>query len=183
MSRSNVTRNCILAALLFSLSAAAASAQARLGAGAAEQLKAQADECGRAFVEGDFARLADYTHPRLLEKVGGREQLIAFLRKGVAEMKAQGFEVISYANEPPSQVLNVGRVTYAVVPGKLRARTPGGVMVSETYMIGVSADGGKRWKFVSAASADPAKLKLLFPTAAGRLKIPAERPPVLEPAP
>ncbi|MBV9923806.1 MAG: hypothetical protein JOZ96_02100 [Acidobacteria bacterium] len=173
----------ILTTILISMTAATAAGQARLGAAAAAQLKAQADECGRAFVEGDFARLADYTHPKLLAKVGGREQLIAFLRQGVAEMKAQGFELLSYVNEAPTQVLNVGRETYAVVPGKLRARTPGGVMVSETYMIGVSADGGRRWKFVSGSSVDPAKLKILFPAAAGRLRLPAEKPPVPEPAP
>src|SRR5919205_3277739 len=114
MSRSTVTRNLILIGFLVSLSAATAAAQSKLGAGAAARLKAQADECGRAFVEGDFARLADYTHPKILEKVGGRDQLIAFLQKGVAEMKAQGFELLSYVNDAPTQVLTVRRVIYAV---------------------------------------------------------------------
>lgn len=183
MSRSTVTQRFILCALLISLTAVVAAGQARLSAAAAAQLKAQADECAQAFVKGDFARLADYTHPKLLEKVGGRNQLIAFLQKGVAEMKAQGFETLSYDNDAPTQVLTVGRMIYAVVPGKLRSRTPGGVMVSETFMIGISADGGKSWKFVGGNTADPARLKMLFPAAAGKLRLPAEKPPVLETAP
>ena len=176
-----MTRNLILIGFLVSLSAATAAAQSKLGAGAAARLKAQADECGRAFVEGDYARLADYTHPKVLEKMGGRERLVAFLKKGVADMKAQGFETLSYENADPTQVLAVGRETYAVVPGKVRVRTPGGVYAGGAFMVAVSADGGKSWKFVSGSSADPAKLRILFPAVAGRLKLPAEKPPVPEP--
>jgi hypothetical protein len=173
----------LLAALFISLSAAHAAAQARLSTQAAERLKEQAAECGKAFVEGDFARLADYTHPSLLAKVGGREGMIAFLKKGVAEMKAEGFEPLSYVNADPSQVLVVGRQTYAVVPGTLKMRMSSGVLVSETFMLAVSSDAGKSWKFVSGSAADAAKLKILFPAAAGRLKLPAEKPPTLESAP
>ena len=169
--------------LLIMLLAAAAAGQTRLGEEAAARLQTQADECGRAFIEGDFERLADYTHPKVLEKVGGRAGMIAFLQKSVGEMKAEGFNIISYVNAAPTQVLTVGRQTYAILPATLKARVPQGVLASETFMLAVSADGGRNWKFVSGSVADSAKLKLLFPAAAGRLKLPAQRPPVLEPAP
>jgi hypothetical protein len=186
-----VLRNFYRCAALLLLLAPAAAAQTRpaagvgstLGAEAAAQLRAQAEECGRAFVENDFERLAFYTHPKVVRMMGGREQMVSFVRKGVGEMKAEGFETLSYVPSEPTQVLRVGRQTYAVVPATLRMRSPGGVLVSESFMIAVSSDGGKNWKFVSGGSADPARLKMLFPAAAGRLRMPPRKAPTLEPAP
>ena len=50
-------------------------------------------------------------------------------------------------------------------------------------MIGVSGDGGLKWTFVSGSSATEQTLKLLFPSAAGRLKLPKPKPPELTPQP
>jgi len=180
-----------LSAVLLSLLAPAVSAQTRPAAGAkgtlsaeaAGQLRAQAEECVRAFMENDFERLAFYTHPKVVEIVGGRERMVAFLRKGVEEMKAEGFETLSYTPGAPTQVLRLGRQTYAVVPATLRMRAPKGVLVSESFMIAVSDDGGRRWTFVSGSGAEPAKLKVLFPAAASRLKLPTPKPITFEPAP
>ncbi len=162
--------------LLATLLPAAAFAQAQLDAEATAQLKAQAEACSRAFIEGDFGKLADYTHPKVVEMAGGREKMVEFVRKDVAEMKSEGFEPLSYVTSEPTQVFKVGEQTYAVVPAKLRLRAKETVYVSETFMVGVSADGGKTWKFVGGASADLATLKLLFPAeAVARLNLPTVR--------
>lgn len=172
-----------LAAAVLLLLAASASAQVKLGEAAARQLRTQAEECNRAFIEGDFGRLADLTHPKLVTLLGGREKLVEYLRKSVAEMKADGFEPLSYAPSEPTHVVRAGRETYAVVPATLRARTEEGVLVSESFMIAVSADGGKNWKFVSGSSATPGQLRTLFPGVARRLRLPALAPVRMEPAP
>ncbi len=161
--------------ILLLLLASAAAAQTVLGEAAAKRLKAQAGECTRAFVESDFERLADYTLPKVVELIGGRAKMVEVVRKDMAEMKTEGFETLSYETSDPTQVLRVGGQTYAVVPAKLRMRTPEGVFVSESFMIAVSADGGSSWKFVGGSSANPATLKILLPAAAARLKLPRAR--------
>lgn len=168
-------RNFRLFLLLVSLLGTAASAQAQLDEAAAKQLKTQAEECSRAFVEGDFERLVDYTHPKVVEMAGGREKMVEFVRKDVAEMKAEGFEPLSFAPGEPSQVLKDGAQTYVVVPAKLRMRTPGTVYVSESFLIGVSADGGKTWKFISGSNGGRESLKLILPEAAAKLDLPPAR--------
>ena len=80
-------------------------------------------------------------------------------------------------------MLRVGRRTFAVVPATLRMRAPKAVYVSESVLIGVSDDGGKRWTFVSGSDVRPERLRILFPTAARRLKLPTPKPITLEPAP
>ena len=161
--------------LSVALLAAAAFAQEQLGEEAAKSLRAQAEESSRAFLEGDYGRLADYTYPKLVELLGGREKMAEFVRKGVEDLKAGGFNPLSSVPSAPVQVLRVGRQTYAIVPLKFKMRAPGQVLVSDSFMIAVSDDGGKDWKFLSGASVDEARLKILLPGAAGKLKLPTVR--------
>jgi hypothetical protein len=128
-------------------------------------------------MEGNYERLADFTYPKIVEMMGGREKMAEYVRKGMAEVKSQGFETLSYSPAAaPTQVLREGGQFYAILPAKLRMRTPSGVnFISESFMIAVSADDGKNWTFVSGATADAAKLKLLMPEVADKLKLPAVR--------
>jgi hypothetical protein len=158
--------------LFITLLAAAAFAQEQLGEEAAKTLRAQAEESSRAFIEGDFERLADYTYPKLVELIGGREKLVEFLRKSVGDMKAEGFVPLSSVPSAHTQVLRAGRHTYAIVPLKFKMRAPDQILVSDSFMIAVSDDEGRSWKFLSGASVDEAKLKVLLPDAAGKLKLP-----------
>ncbi|MCA1621851.1 MAG: hypothetical protein LC795_21775 [Acidobacteria bacterium] len=167
----------IFFAIFFLLTSQGAAAQTQLTEEASKQLRAQAEESSRAFMEGNYERLADFTHPKVVELMGGREKMAEFVRKSMAGVKSQGFETLSYAPAAePTQVLREGGQFYAILPAKLRMRTPDGVIfVSESFMIAVSADDGKNWKFVSGATADAAKLKLLMPEVADKLKLPTVR--------
>ena len=167
----------ILTSSLLLLITSAAGAQVTLDEGATKQLHAQALESSRAFMEGNFERLADFTHPKVVESMGGREKMAEFVRKSMAEAKTQGFETLSYTPAAePTQVLREGRKLYAILPAKLRMRTPGGtVYVSESFMIALSDDEGKNWKFVSGATADATRLKFLMPEVADKLKLPTVR--------
>jgi hypothetical protein len=163
----------LFASLLFvSLFAVATVAQEQLGEEAAKRLQSQAEESGRAFLEGNYERLADYTYPKLVELIGGREKMIEVVRKGVEGMKAGGFVPLSSAPSAPSQVLRAGRRTFAIVPLKFKMRAPSQVLVSDSFMIAISEDEGKSWKFLSGASVDEEKLKVILPDAAGKLKLP-----------
>jgi hypothetical protein len=168
----SLSRRVAVMLLFVSVFSAASAAQEQLGEDAAKRLQAQAEESSRAFIEGDFGRLADLTYPKLVELIGGREKLIEVVRKGVEEAKAEGFVPLSSVPSAPTQVLRVGRQTYAIVPLKFKMRAPNQILVSDSYMIAVSEDEGQNWKFFSGASVDEAKLKILLSDAAGKLKLP-----------
>jgi hypothetical protein len=165
----------VVFAALFLLAPHGAAAQTQLTEEAAKQLRAQAVECSRAFVEGNYERLAGLTHPKVVEMMGGREKMAESVRKDMAEMKAEGFRMLSYAPGEPTQVLREGSRIYALLPTTLRTRTPSGVMVTHSFMVAFSADDGKNWRFLGGASLDGPQLKLLIPEVADELKLPAER--------
>jgi hypothetical protein len=167
-----------VAMLVLSLAVAAGSAFGQ--AASNESLKRAAEESCRAFVEGDFGKLADLTYPKLVALLGGRAKMIAFLEDGVREMKAQGAGVLSVTPGEPTQLTTVGRQRFAVVPSTMRLKVHDGVLVGRSFMLGVSGDGGKSWTFVNGDALDERRLKILFPAAAGRLKLPSPEPPTLE---
>ncbi len=174
-ARTSLSRHAVVSLLVVPLLCVAAGAQEQLGEAAARQLQTQAEVCGRAFIEGDFERLADCTVPKLVELMGGREKMIEAVRKDVEEMKAEGFEPLSSKHSAPTQVVRVGSRTYAVIPLKFRMRSSKEVHVSDSFLIGVSGDGGQNWTFLSADSTDEARMKVLLPDVVGKLKLPPAR--------
>jgi hypothetical protein len=64
---------------------------------------------------------------------------------------------------------------YAIVPFKLRMTGPGGVSGTQpSYLIGVSGDHGRNWKFLdgSGVAGDRAKLKQVLPNFPKALRLP-----------
>ena len=165
--------------------APAADAAGQSGEAARGRIKAQAEELGRAFVGGDFGKVADLTHPSIVELAGGRAHLAEDLEQGVEEMRAEGSRYESVSVGEPSQVVSGGRgQLFAVVPTVIRIATPRGVAASQSFFLGVSDDGGGRWTFVEGADIeDKNDLKTLFPSAPDELELPAQTPPVLEKKP
>jgi hypothetical protein len=145
-------------------------------------LKTQADELNQASLRSDDSRAADLTYPKLIEVMGGREQYLENLKAVREEMQSEKFSVLSATVEDPTEVIEVDKQLYAIVPLTMRMKVPEGVLVGRSSMIGVSSDGGKNWTFVTG-NRDQLKgdaLKIIFPTAADKLRIPEATEPVLE---
>lgn len=145
------------------------------------KLKTQAEELNEAFVGGNFDKVADLTYPGLVRRIGGRTQMVAFLRQNMKEMQAQGFDLLSVSVDEPKQVIKIGGQIFSILPTTMRAKTPRGVLVGKSFLIGVSDDGGEKWTFVDGSiGVDEQKLHVLLPAAADKLELPQEQPPVLE---
>ena len=165
--------------------APAADAAPSSGEAVRGRLKAQAEELGRAFVGGDFGKVADLTHPSIVELAGGKAHLAEDMEQVVEEMRAEGSKYESLSVGEPKQVVSGAQgQLFAVVPTVIRIATPRGVAASQSFFLGVSEDGGARWTFVEGADIeDKNDLKALFPSAPDGLDLPAQTPPVLEKKP
>ncbi len=141
-------------------------------------IKAQAEESSRAYLSDDYGKLADYTYPRVIELMGGRERMIAFVKKSTDDMKAEGITFISHEVTAPTKVEIIGKQKFAILPVTLQLKAPGGRIVQNSFMIGISDDGGNRWTFIDGAGVDAEKMKILIPSAAGKLVIPERQQPV-----
>jgi hypothetical protein len=146
-----------------------------------KSLKSQAEEVGQAAVQEDHARMAELTHPALVEKFGGRATYAKKLESIAAEMKGQGFRLKQFTIGEPSQPVQAAGDLYAVVPSEVELSGPRGAVGRQpSYLIAVSQDGGATWKFIDGpgVGGDRSKLKGLFPNFPELLQLPAAQPPV-----
>ena len=144
-----------------------------------QELRSKVEAFGVAMVKSDYAAVAEMTYPPLVEKVGGRDKMIASIKSGMEAMKAQGvsFQSVSVEDDPSDTVPN-GSELYVVVPYTLKMNVPQGTLAAKTYVIGISGDNGKSWKFVNGAK-DMGRIKELLPNLPDQLKLPEYQQPVL----
>jgi len=140
-----------------------------------ENLLRQAEDMNRAFTAGDFEKLVDLTHPKLVEQAGGREKMLASIKSEMEKIKAAGFDFVSMSILAPKDLIKADADLFAVVPSILTVNTPKGKVVQNGSLVGISADNGENWKFVNGV--DNERFKALFPNAAGKVILPEEKPP------
>ncbi len=140
-------------------------------------LKSQAEIVNKAVASEDFNTVVDYTHPKVVEKMGGREKMVTALLSSSAQMKTEGSEILSAEIGEANQIEKIDNQLFAVLPIKITVKSPKGRAVGDSSLVGVSDDNGKNWKFISGVSKEG--LKTIFPKAADKLQIPEEKPPVM----
>jgi hypothetical protein len=140
-------------------------------------------QCVTATIAGDANRLVDLTYPKVVEMMGGRNKMIAFLEKDFKEAKQKGYGLLPTELNPPTEVLRIGRQRFVILTYQMKMKVPGGILKQDSTLIGIVDKPGDAWTFVSGNVLDEAKIKFMFPAAADKLKLPARSEPVFEKAP
>jgi hypothetical protein len=147
------------------------------------EIKRLAEECTQALITAQYAKFIELTHPKIVEMTGGKEKMIAFLEKAIAEMKSGGSSFNSATVSSSIEVLTIDGKKFAIVPYVLKLTVPGGLLTKNCHLIGVlGAIGGGRsgWTFIDVTKNTEEAMKLVIPEAVGKLKLPASEPPVFE---
>ncbi len=145
---------------------------------AVEQAKAMAE----ATVAGDYGKLADSTHPRVIELAGGREKMIELAKSQLDLVKKKGLSIESFTVGKAADPVVDGKSAYVVIATKMVMKSTGSKIEAESYLLGVSTDTGKAWTFVDAAGLVNAKArKQIFPSLPEGLKLPERKQPKVTP--
>jgi hypothetical protein len=142
-------------------------------------VKKLAGECTRAMVSGDYGRVVDLTYPRLVELAGGKDRMLDSMEKGRQEMVTEGYEFISANVLKVMDVKKIGALQFVIVTYELKLKAPNGYLVRDSYMLGIASANDENWTFLDGAGLDESKMSYLFPDAAGKIVLPARKPPVL----
>jgi len=144
------------------------------------KLKDQAQAMADGLRKGDYEKLADHTYPKLIELMGGRETMLAEVKKTMAAMKQEGFEILSYVVDTPTEVLGTPPDLAAILPQKMRIRLKNGVISQAAFLLAVSGDSGATWTFVDGAQLTPEIVKQILPKSLHGIKLPEVPPPAPE---
>ncbi|HEV7299725.1 MAG TPA: hypothetical protein VGN72_10200 [Tepidisphaeraceae bacterium] len=138
---------------------------------------AQGQACGDALLAGDFKTLIRFTHPKIIEMVGGVDAMIATLEKGEREMKTGGMRLTAVTIGAPLQIITTETAAFAVLPQRINLALSGGQALHDSFLLGHSTDRGATWTFVDGTGLNDRTMKLLFPDAPADLKLPAKQKP------
>jgi len=131
--------------------------------------KTQAQLTSTATVKADWETTLRYTHPKLIERVGGREAMLKYLKE---QRSTVSFELISLTVSGPTTLARSGNQLWAVVPQKGVFKVDRDTFEQATYMIGISENAGRDWWFV-----DGLGIEQLGLTPPPDFKIPKTSPP------
>lgn len=135
-----------------------------------------AREMADATLKGSFETVIDHTYPPVVRMLGGREAAIRTSADVFKRLAEQGMSITSYAVSEPTAVLAEGAHTFAVLPTKMEMKFKEGRILSKSYILGISADGGKSWTFIDGSGIN-SKTEKILPKLPEKLVLPKKEDP------
>ena len=105
--------------------------------------------------------------------------------KGMEQIKERGFEIKAYNIGEPGAFIEKDRKTFVVVPTTMEMKFPKGLIRSKSFLLAISSDMGKTWKFADGAgiSKNPGLREKLVPDLPKELEFPKPATPEIIPNP
>jgi hypothetical protein len=135
-------------------------------------VKQQANILAQAMIAGDYATIINHTYPKAVQMAGGKQKMISIVNQGMAQMKTQGVIFESATVGSPGKFYKAGAETHCLVPENLTIKLPNAHIISHSYLLAISKDGGKTWSFLDLNNSSSDKIKQLIPNFNPALQIP-----------
>ena len=145
------------------------------------KIKQEAEKCGKSLLSADYDGVVLYTHERVLARLGGKDAMIATLKRSTEAMRSQGVSITEVVIGTPEQPKKIGAWLVTLVPQHIRMTVPKGEMQQDSHLLGISEDDGKKWVFVDAGVLAKSNLGQVFPELDGKIDVPERKPPVFSP--
>jgi len=143
-----------------------------------QTVRVEAQKCADALLGGDYETVIGYTHPKIVQLMGGKGPMLETLKRGTKDMATQGYAIEKITISVPHDPKTSGDLLYAMIPETMIMKAPGGRLTKENMMLGLSYDAGKKWVFIDAdALTDPATQAAL-PELVGKIVQTPQKPPV-----
>jgi hypothetical protein len=146
----------------------------------------QAKKSSEAAIKSDAATLVDLMPNKLIEESGGREKMVENVTKSFEIMKQQGMTIASAKVGQPDKLHKGGSVLYCLIPQSVvinigkSAAAGEGTLSSDSYLLAMSDDEGKNWKFIDISPGEQA-IRGMFPELPDTLKFPKLNAPKFTP--
>jgi hypothetical protein len=123
-----------------------------------------AEKMASAFLRGDYKTYVGYIYPSLLQKAGGKEIFMAKMEQSINELRSQGTMYDTIIISEPSPTVRCSGELQCLVKQVSVLRTAGQQTHNDvTYLVAISANKGRSWKFLNGARRPIAVLRNDFP--------------------
>ncbi len=142
-----------------------------------KRVSIQAGKMAEAMKTHQYETTVKYTHPKVIEMLGGNKKYLEILATGGKEMKKMGISYESIALGAPTKTVKAGSELHCLIPETITMILKEGKMVSKSHLLAVSRDHGKNWTFIETAVLDEDNIKKILPNYNPELKIPEQEEP------
>ena len=125
----------------------------------AEVVKKLAAQMLKATLDEDYAVIIDLTFPKVVAELGGREKAIEASYAMMRVIKDAKFVITELKTGEPGAMHRHGANQFIVVPTLTVIKAPDKVLRIDSYLLGISGDDGKTWKFVDGAGMKSAEFR------------------------
>lgn len=133
----------------------------------------QAKEFLDAMMTGQFGRVVDATPPELITRWGGREKSIQQSASFMNELRLNGMTMKGFTVGALHSQFSDNMRRWLVFPVTLEAEHPKAFLKSLSYLLAVSEDGDKTWRFASVTD----DIRQMLPSLPASLILPQSPPP------
>lgn len=142
------------------------------------KIKEEAEMMSQFLLKKDYNSFIKFTYPKIIEMMGGKEKMVEKLSKELKKMNDEGFDFLSMTFGNPSEIININKELQCTLPQNIEMKVPGGRLVSESTLIGISNNGGKNWYFIDTSGKDIQTMKRSFSNLSEKLFIPQQDKPI-----
>ena len=117
----------------------------------------------KAFHSGDVDTVVGYTHPLIIEKLGGMEMTKSAMKRVHATLKSIEMKVDSMKFPAEPTFLKTEKHTFAIVPTITIFSTKGRRVESLNYQFGIRSVGEKKWTYMEGSRISQKNVRSFFP--------------------
>jgi hypothetical protein len=133
------------------------------------KVKTTAAKLSELFIAKDYNAYVGYVHPKVVEMMGGKKQMISFLEKSVEDMKKEGFSFLAMDIGEPDQLIILPTGYQCVVPQTLVLKTVDGKLVAKSQLLAVSSDKGVTWHFIDTGGKSLEEMQKVIPELSSKI--------------
>ena len=130
----------------------------------AETVQEDVRKMNGAVYQADVSTVLDYTHPKIIDMLGGRSQAESALKAAFSQIQVQDMKLESLTFPAAPDFLQTGGTRFVIVPTKTILSISGQQVESLNYQFGVQVqeNGTAKWKFIDGSRINKENVRSLF---------------------
>jgi hypothetical protein len=142
-------------------------------------IEQQGNTMGKLLLSKDYKTFIKYTHPVIMDMAGGEENMIEIIKAGMEQVENQNISISFCSVERPVSYISFKNELQCTVVQRMEMKFPEGRVLSKSFLVAVSDDKGKNWKFIDPNGRDLKELQKILPDLSDTLIIPKDEEPVI----
>lgn len=132
-----------------------------------------AQKMSDAFHSADYDTFLDFTHPTIIDDIGGREKMKELISGGLGP----GIEFISTRVLKAKKLFKTGDTYQCGMKQEQIMEVEGKRYLITGWLIGISYDAGKEWRYISVSNHTLDHMRKFFPELDKRLPVKPQKEP------